>query len=396
MTRVALLCSGLGRVRRGHEVFADQLYALLRDDVDLTLYKGGGAPAEREVVVPSIARDSPLLAGVHVVATPKWRDAAAEMERMRVEGETFAWGALAPLLEGGFDVIHCLEQEVCTVLYGQRHLFARTPRFLWSNGGALPAADIPPCDFVQEHTEHNLRRSLRGKAFVIPHGVDTARFRPGLPSDFRARHGIPPDAFVVISVGAVGYWHKRMDHVIREVAAVPGAWLVIAGQETPDTPAIRALGDERMRGRIVFTSLPHAALPAALAAADVFVLGSLFETFGIAYIEAMACGLPVVCTEHPNQRGIVREGVFVDMGRPGALAAALRDTPAERWAALRAAGPRIAREHYDLAALKVAYVERYAAIAAADVALPRLTPALRLSRHVRHLLRSLRARLGPT
>lgn len=150
--RVALLCSGLGRVHRGHEVFARDLFSALRDDLDITLFKSAGEASDRERVIPCVPRDAPSLAGMQLAASPKWRDAAVEVERMRVEGETFAWAALGPLLEGRFDVLHCLEQEVCKVLWSQRHLFERTPRLLWSNGGALPAADIPPCDAVQEHT----------------------------------------------------------------------------------------------------------------------------------------------------------------------------------------------------------------------------------------------------
>ena len=47
-----------------------------------------------------------------------------------------------------------------------------------------------------------------------------------------------------------------------------------------------------MPGRIVFTRMENAELPAAYRAADVFTLGSLHETFGIVYIEAMAMELP--------------------------------------------------------------------------------------------------------
>lgn len=133
---------------------------------------------------------------------------------------------------------------------------------------------------------------------MIPHGVDRNLFHPGVKTDFRKEHGIPSDAFVVISVGTICYWHKRMDYVIREVAAVPGAYLVIVGQECADTDQIVALGKKLMGDRIVFTRMPHDELPRAYAVADVFVLGSLFETFGIVYIEAMAMGLPVICTNH--------------------------------------------------------------------------------------------------
>lgn len=388
MPRVALLCSGLGHIRRGHEAFARDLFELLKDDLDITLFKGGGEPSAREQVVPHVRRYAASLDGMHLPVSPKWHAAAVEDERVRVEGESFAWGALGPLLEGDFDVIHCLEREVCNVLWSQRHLFARTPRLLWSNGGALPPARMPRCDFVQEHTAYNLERSVRGKSFVIPHGVDTTRFHPDVESDFRERHGIPRDAFVVISVGTICYWHKRMDHVIREVAAVPGAWLVIVGQDSPDAAAIKALGRELMGDRVVFTSLPHEELPQAYAAADVFTLGSLHETFGIAYIEAMAMGLPVVCTDHPNQRSIVSEGVHVDMGRPGELRDALCRFDRAQWRVIGARGRDTVISNYNLAELRRAYLRRYAEIATTSLPQPRAWA--RAAEHARRALAAFR------
>ncbi len=167
-----MLCTGLGNTRRGHEVFAQNLFDLLRDSVPITLYKGGGSAARGEVVVEHIPRFSPLLDDIHVQASPKWKDAAVEQERMRVEGVTFAHAALRPLIEGAYDVIHCLEREVCEVIYANRHLVPATPKILFSNGGAIPSFRLPPCDFVQEYTDYNRRRSVRNKAFVIPHGVD--------------------------------------------------------------------------------------------------------------------------------------------------------------------------------------------------------------------------------
>lgn len=372
--RIALLCSGLGHIRRGHEVFARDLFDLLKDDLDITLFKGGGEAAHREVVVPNIPRNSPSLANVHALASPRWMAAAQEQEQLRAEGESFTWGAMPALLAGDYDIVHTLEREVCTTLWANRHLFARTPRILWSNGGAIAARKQPPCDFVQEHTAANLAQSQPGKAFLIPHGVDTTRFHPGVATDYRQRHGIPADAFVVITVGSICYWHKRTDHVIREVAAVPGAWLLVVGQETADTPAIRALGEALMPGRIVFDSLPHHELPQAYAAADVFTLGSLHETFGIVYIEAMAMGLPVICTQHPNQQQIVQRGTFIDMQARGALTAELRRFSREAWRAIGAEGLTVVQRSYDLRVLATQYHVDYARIAAAlPVPLPQWT-----------------------
>jgi 1,2-diacylglycerol 3-alpha-glucosyltransferase len=385
--KVALLCTGLGNIYRGHEIFARDLFNLVGDDLDITLFKGGGEAGAKEVVIPNIARDSELLLHIKLPVSPKWADAAGEQEQLRIETETFAYAALKPLLEGDYDILHCLEREVCELMYGFRHLFRKVPKIVFSNGGAIPASDLPSCDFVQEHSPGNMAQSAKGKAFMIPHGVDVELFHPQVTSDFRAQHGIPADAFVVISVGTVCYWHKRMDYVIREVAALPYAHLLIVGQENADTPAIKALGEQLMPGRITFTKMAHDELPQAYAAADVFALGSLFETFGIVYIEAMAMGLPVFSTQHPNQRAIIQEGVFVDMEVRGALTAALRDTPPEQLRALGAQGRRNAVRDYDLRALKQRYLEQYTTIAASATTLPRFTTAIQLQAHARNLVK---------
>jgi 1,2-diacylglycerol 3-alpha-glucosyltransferase len=377
--KIALLCSGLGNIQRGHEIFARDLFGLVRDAVDITLFKGGGEPAPGEVVIDNLPRNAQCLDEIHVAVSPKWAASVREQERSRIEHETFAYAALKPLLEGEFDVIHCLEQEVCNIIYDNRHLFAVTPKIVFSNGGAIPARDLPRCDFVQEHTDYNLSRSAKHKAFMIPHGVDLDLFKPGVESDFRVKHGIPQDAFVVISVGTVCYHHKRMDYVIREVAPLGDVYLVIVGQENPDTPAIKELGKQLMGNRIVFTKMQHDELPKAYAAADVFVLGSLFETFGIVYIEAMAMGLPVICSNHVNQRGIVKQGVFIDMKKSGALTDALRDLDRSQLVEAGRRSRGIAAKFYDLRVLKQRYVERYVEIAASIAQLPRYTPGRRIA-----------------
>lgn len=388
--KIALLCSGLGNVYRGHEIFARGLFDMLKDSIDITLFKGGGEPAPKELVIQNVPRNSTGLQKIHLAVSPRWKVAMEEQERIRIETETFAHAVLLPLLEGEYDVIHCLEQEVCNRLYSFRHLFAKTPKFLFSNGGAIPATKLPNCDFVQEHTEYNLGNSAQDKAFCIPHGVDISRFHPGINSNFRAQHNIPTDAFVVISVGTIGYWHKRMDYVIKEVAQVPEAHLLIVGQECADTPEIKALGEQLMPGRITFTTLSHEELPKAYAAADVFVLGSLFETFGIVYIEAMAMGLPVFCSNHPNQRSIVREGVFLDLSKPGPLRDALKTRDPAHMQTLRLAGPALVAENYALPLLRRRYLDQYARIAQQVSPLPQYDFEAKLKARAHSTIRRLR------
>ncbi|MDH4393726.1 MAG: glycosyltransferase family 4 protein [Aquabacterium sp.] len=392
--KVALLCSGLGHVLRGHETFARQLVQMLADRIDLTLFKGGGESSPGELVIPNIPRDSPLLARVHPKANPKWAASVADQERHRIESETFAYAALAPLMAGGYDVVHCLEREVCTVLHRERHLFARPPRLLFSNGGAIPDHELPPCDAVQEHTPYNARFSARNKAVVIPHGVDLTLFRPDAAPLPRERLGIAPGRRVAISVGTICRHHKRMDHVIEAFAALPEWHLMIVGQESPEADEIRALGRARLGDRVSFHRALHPDLPQYYAAAEAFVLGSMFETFGIVYLEAMAMALPVFCTTHPNQRSIVADGgIYVDMRVPAALVAAIRQHSPESLAATGRRGRQVVERGFDQSTLYERYVELYSRLAHMPPQVPQWTASDQWRARLRNLKRRLNDRV---
>lgn len=390
LMKIALLCSGLGNIHRGHEVFARDLFELIRDAVDITLFKGGGENAPGEIVIHNVPRDSSYLDHIHIAASPKWESSIKGYERLRVETETFAHAALRPLLEGAYDIIHCLEQEVCNIIYSYRHVFKNPPRIVFSNGGAIPARRLPRCDFVQEYTAYNETFSAKDKASVIPHGVDLNLFHPGIPSAFRKQHGIPEKAKVAISVGTIGFWHKRMDYVIREVAPIQEMYLVIAGQECPDTPEIKEIGRKMMGNRVIFVTLPHDELPKAYAAADIFILGSLFEAFGIVYIEAMAMGLPVFCTRHPNQKSIVKEGIFIDMKSDGALTEALLKTDPQTLSQLGQQGRKIVLENYDLNILRQRYVDWYTTISRTAINLPKYTLSRKIVANLKNATRTLK------
>ncbi len=125
-------------------------------------------------------------------------------------------------------------------------------------------------------------------------GVDLARFVPVDRLSAKASLGIIGS--LVISLGALV---DRKGHgiVIDAVAALPGVTLMIAG----DGPArasleaqIARLGiGERVR---LLGAVPHAELPALLAAADVMALASASEGLANAWVEALACGTPIVIT----------------------------------------------------------------------------------------------------
>jgi glycosyltransferase involved in cell wall biosynthesis len=127
---------------------------------------------------------------------------------------------------------------------------------------------------------------------VIPNGIDPAEsaYDPVLRRLARARLGIAEQAAVVGTIGRL-VPTKRFDVLIRAMAAVPDATLLLVG-EGPERDALEKLaGELGLRGRVVFAgSTPYPR--EMLCAMDVFAAPSTQETFGMAVLEALAAGLP--------------------------------------------------------------------------------------------------------
>jgi teichuronic acid biosynthesis glycosyltransferase TuaC len=134
-------------------------------------------------------------------------------------------------------------------------------------------------------------------------GVDLARFAPG---DFTGRRRFGVEGPLVVSLGAL-IPRKGHDIVIRAVASLPGVSLLMAG-EGPQRAALEAeiirLGvADRVR---LLGPVPHDALPHLLAAADVMALASSSEGLANAWVEALACGTPIVITDAGGAGEVVR------------------------------------------------------------------------------------------
>lgn len=161
------------------------------------------------------------------------------------------------------------------------------------------------------------RNMTRWHCRMIPNGVDCARFQPGQPQ--REEFGLPADRLIVLMVSALAFT-KRVEAGIEAVSRIPDAHLVVAG-DGPLRQACHDLAARLMPGRFTRLSLAPERMPALYQSADVFLHLSKEESFGNVFVEAMACGLPIVAHDSPRLRWIVGDHEFLlDTGDSAAIA----------------------------------------------------------------------------
>ena len=162
------------------------------------------------------------------------------------------------------------------------------------------------------------RRSLElsgiaaDKISVVPYGVHTEQFQYGRPS------GEGP--LNVLYVGQkVARKGLRMLLRVWQQLQPANARLVLAGGHVRDESVLQGFEN-------LFTETPrigNADLVRLFQQADVFVLPSLAEGFGHVYLEALACGVPIICTDNTGGADIIRHGEsgwVIPAGDPVALA----------------------------------------------------------------------------
>ena len=128
-------------------------------------------------------------------------------------------------------------------------------------------------------------------------------------------------------MAALNARHKRIDYLIEEVAALKDKrlFLCLAGEPGPETRELERLASERLPQRSVFLTIPHQQIPELMSAADIFVLASLHEGFGLVLIEAMAAGLPVVAHDGDHFRWLLSDAALLrDLSVPGAAGEAIQ------------------------------------------------------------------------
>ena len=285
---------------------------------------------------------------------------AREMQRLiRAHGIDTVWfGAAAPLALMGPAAKRAGASTVIASTHGHEVGWTKVPIGRQALRGIGRSADI--VTYISNYTLQRLRPAFgSGARFVaLLSGVDTAFFRPATVAQrtaTRERLGVGDAPLVVCSSRLVA--RKGQDVLIRALPEVrrqaAGARLVIVGTG-PDARRLHAGAGEE----VVFTgAVPGEQLRDIVAAADVFAMpartrlgGFDVEGLGIVYLEAQACGVPVVAGRSGGAPETVtpESGVVVNGRDTGEVARAIGGmlVDAQGRARMGAAGRNHVAEHF--------------------------------------------------
>ena len=204
----------------------------------------------------------------------------------------------------------------------------------------------------------------RDRIDVIPNFIDVDHWRPGLAPCHRPTLA-PAGEKVVMHISNFRPV-KRVEDVVEIFALISekvDARLVMVG-DGPDRPRAAVRAEELgVRSRVLFLG-KHASVEELLACADLFLLPSENESFGLAALEAMACGAPVIASNTGGLPEVVTHGESGYLFPPGSVremadaGIEILSDPA-RHRAFSEAGRRVAVERFSASSVVPMYERVY-------------------------------------
>jgi glycosyltransferase involved in cell wall biosynthesis len=341
--------------------------------VDYELLKRAAAAGHEIDVYAGIVRpEAANLPGVRAAKIPR-------LPAWQFGNQLLSLAATSTLRAGRYDLVHAdagvtLHRADVMLCHTLSSRWLRMPEQIWREPGARGANNAAATKFKArlEIRQYKAARRVLANSLmtaadlaqagvdpariaVVPFGVDAGRFRP--PSDAeraqaRASFGIPPDAFVTLLVGAHGERKglplalASLEHATKQGR---GEHLLVAGD----------LRGGRWERAAKQARLP-VTMPGKLAdarpaywAADVLTAPSRYDAFGMAVLEAMASGLPVIVSAQTGARDCIEDAgiVLQEHSVPSLRAAidALRGDEARREAMRKRARELALRRDWDTA-----------------------------------------------
>ncbi|CAN5721575.1 hypothetical protein BH10BAC3_BH10BAC3_33930 [soil metagenome] len=317
---IILVCTGLGRIQRGFEMYIASLAQKLVESnaftAPLEVWTGGEwrVAGVKSRKIGSIDRNSHWL--------KKRGDAFIWEQR------SFAIGMVPLLLSQKPAAIYLGEYQLYCYLFKIRQFFRLNfSLVLYTGGQAIPGLFNPALDYVHHVTDQYLvecRHIPQGRQFLIPHFIET---------DFVYEDAViamikkkAAGKRIVLSVGIIDNTIKRMDLLVESLLPIKEqVFPVLLGESSGDEPAIRQQLEAGFgKDGFIIDKVAHQRLGNYYKAADLFVLCSPKESFGLASLEALYHGLTVISDDFAEVKFVLKEEAhFVPMKTKAKLTEAI-------------------------------------------------------------------------
>lgn len=214
------------------------------------------------------------------------------------------------IISGGYDIVIATNGRMQSLKASIGRLFSKYKLIIsgqagigrddiWNLAVAMPDIYVALTGYEESWAK---KWAWMSKVVKIPNGVDLDKFTP---KGEKANLDMSGD--IVLSVGAL-FWYKYHERSIKAVAALKNVNLVIVGSG-PEEALLKDLGKKLLGDRFKIIKVDFADMPKIYRAAKLFVLPSwIRESFGIAYIEALASNIPVVAPDDLPRREIIGDG----------------------------------------------------------------------------------------
>jgi glycosyltransferase involved in cell wall biosynthesis len=211
-----------------------------------------------------------------------------------------------------YSIPYVLQAHGSMLEFAQRRTQKRLYDLLWGHATITDAATCIALTPVEQ--EQYLKMGIkRDKIAIVPNGIDASEY-VNLPnkSEFRTRHAIDSDEKLVLFLGRL-HRIKGVDLLIKAFAKLSEKTdrvkLVVAGPDVGALSQLKTLARElKLSDSVLFVGpLYGRDKLAAYVDADVYVLPSVYEIFGITVLEACACGTPVIVSSACGIADLVSE-----------------------------------------------------------------------------------------
>jgi glycosyltransferase involved in cell wall biosynthesis len=309
--KIFLVCTGLGIVQRGFESYMADLSNQLQNQnnkFDITLYTGGdyedGLTISKQLFC--VSRNNHF-----------WNSLLGKVNTAEFELISFFSSLLLEVITKKPKAIYLGEYKLyCYLFKIRKFLKLDYSLVLYTGGQVSPGLFDTRKDFIHHVTDIYYDDLVsagfpKERQFVLPHFISLKKEINSI--DNKLIRSKAKDKKIIISVGVIDSTIKRMDQFVKVLSDEADNYFpIILGEFTDETDKIiEDLNTYFGKDNYFVGKVSKEALYAYLKQADLFMMLSPKESFGLASLEALSVGLPVICCEFHESRFVLKNNAFL-------------------------------------------------------------------------------------